>query len=464
MGSLTSMLHDELSIKLLLPLARARAMARPRLRPVMRAYREGLRFRRESSEWSFIRKRAWILERLRFTLRRAYRETDYYRELFDRAGFDPRDDFSFEDYSKLPVLEREDVLGAGRALLSKKIPINELKKDSTGGSTGAPTVVWLGPEERGWKASAGDYFMQRMGAPVGTRTAYFWGHHLDPKGRDSLRERYYAFQTNTRYYDCLRLSPAVLEDYHREFERWRPACIVAYASALGHLAEHILERGLKPNYPSRCFVTGAEKLLPKHREAIEAAFPRPVHERYGSRDVGYMAFQMEPARSLAYEVDWANIVIEPETAERESGILITKLHADGMPMIRYRIGDVGRFLSGSRPGRPAFFLDEIIGRDADRIWLPDGRWVQGIEIPHMMKDYPVREYVFAQKSDYSIEIRIVAKDGFSEDDRQKILDTVRANLPGLRIALLFVDEIPRTIANKWRPVISEIKHSQGNAA
>lgn len=464
MGSFTSMLHDKLSANLLLPLSRARSLVRPQQRRVMRGYYEGMRFRRESSEWSFIRKRAWILDRLRFTARRAYRDTDYYRDVFDRAGFDPHDDFSFADYSKLPVLERRAVADAGSAIMSNNISVNELRKDSTGGSTGAPTVVWLGPEERGWRASAGDYFMQYLGVPVGTRTAYFWGHHLDPKCKDGLRERFHAFQNNTRYFDCLRLSPDALEDYHNEFERWRPACIVAYASALGHLAEHILERGYRPNYPSRCFVTGAEKLLPKHREAIEAAFSRPIHERYGSRDVGYIAFQMEPHRSLAYEADWANLLVEPETTERESGILITKLHADGMPLIRYRIGDVGRFMPGSRPGRPAFFLEEIIGRDTDRIWLPDGRWVHGIEIPHMMKDHPVREYMFLQKSDYSIEIRIVAKDGFSEDDRQKIFDTVQANLPGLRITLLLVGEIPRTTSNKWRPVVSEVKHSQEHAA
>ena len=464
MSLLTAKAHDLLSTKVLLRLARARALARPQTRLVMRAYREGMRFRREAAAWNDARRRGWILDRLRFVARRAYSETYYYRELFDGVGFDPRRDFSFEDYSRLPVLERQSVYDAGEALLSRDIPDNQLLRDSTGGSAGVPTEVWLGPEERGWRVSAGEYFMKRLGVPVGTRTGFLWGHHLDPKGKDSLRERCYAFQTNTRYFDCLRLSSDVLEEYHGEFERWRPACIVAYASALGHLAEHVLERRLKPSYPARCFLTGAEKLLPKHREAIEAAFARPVYERYGSRDAGYIAFQMRPHRTLAYEVDWANVLIEPETTEPESGILITKLHADAMPMIRYRIGDVGRFLAGSRPGHPAFFLEEVLGRDTDRIWLPDGRWVHGVEIPHMMKDYAVREYMFVQRPDYSIEIRIVPKNGFCEGDTQKILATVLSNLPGLIVNALLVDEIERTKANKWRPVISQVEQFRGGAA
>jgi phenylacetate-coenzyme A ligase PaaK-like adenylate-forming protein len=126
-------------------------------------------------------------------------------------------------------------------------------------------------------------------------------------------------------------------------------------------------------------------------------------------------------------------------------------------MIRYRIGDVGRFPAGSKPGHPAFFINEVVGRDIDRIWLPDGRWFHPVGVPHMMKDYPVREYVFFQRSDYSVEIRIVPKSGFGEIDRQKILSTAQANLPGLEISTLVVDEIQRTVANKWRPVVSEIK-------
>jgi phenylacetate-CoA ligase len=423
-----------------------------------------MRFRTRTESWSFDRKLDWVLQRLRFVVRRAYSETDYYRDLFDRIGFQPRADFSFEEFSRLPVLEREDVRSGGNALLSKRFRQSELLKDSTGGSTGAPTEVWLGPEERGWKESAGEYFMRRIGAPTGARTGLLWGHHLDPVARDGLRSRFHAFETNSRYFDCLRLSSNVLEEYHHRFERWGPACIIAYASAIGHLAEHIIERGYRPTYPSGCIVTGAEKLLQTHREAIEIAFGLPVHERYGSRDVGYIAFQMRPQRTLAYEIDWANIFVEPETNQQETGILITKLHSDGMPMIRYRIGDVGRFLPGSQPGSPAFVLNDVVGRDVDRIWLPDGRWISGLQIPHLMKDYPVREYMLVQRSDYSVEIKIAPKLGFCEAANEKILETVRTNLPGLRITTLLVEEIPRTIANKWRPVVSEVDRSRGHAA
>jgi phenylacetate-CoA ligase len=298
--------------------------------------------------------------------------------------------------------------------------------------------------------------MRQINVPPGTRTAFLWGHNLDPVASDSFRERYRAFESNTRWFDCFRLSPQTLESYHQAFERWRPACIVAYANPLASLAEHILERNHKPNYPTRCFVTGAEKLWPKQREAINKAFGRPVHERYGSRDVGAIALQLDPSRNLDFAVDWANTLLEPETNEEVSPILITKLHADGMPMLRYKIGDIGHFTGSVSSGHPTFVLQEVLGRTTDRIWLPSGSWISGIQLPHMMKDHPVREFMFLQRPDYSIEIKVVPKKGFGDDTRKGILATIAANLPGLEVKLMEVESIPRTKANKLRPVVSEV--------
>lgn len=455
--SVLSGVHEVLSRRVLLPAGRLRRMVHPARRQAEAAYAEGLAQRRKLRTLDPQGRRDWVLNRLRVTVRQAGENVPYYRELFSRTGFDPSVDFSFADYARLPVLERADVHRAGKDLLSQQIPAEFLIKDSTGGSTGAPTDVWLGPEEIGWRDSALEHSMQRIGAPTGVKTAFFWGHNLDPVKRDSLRDRYHDFETNRRWFDCFRLSPELFETYHREFEAWKPACIVAYASALGHFAIYLSERGYQPNYPSQCFVTGAEKLLPAHREAIRKVFKRPVHERYGSRDVGLMGFQYDPEHTLDFEIDWVNVLVEPETDEPLSPMLITKLHADGMPMLRYRIGDIARFPEGSKPGHPAFVLHEIAGREVARLWMPDGRWVMGEELPHMLKDYPVKEFMCVQDADYSVQIQIVPRNGFSEEQQQQILDTMGVNLPGLDVKLVLVEEIPRTAANKWQPVVSRVR-------
>ena len=450
-------IHDSFSLRVLMPFSRLQRSARSATRPTQQAFNEGICFRRAAADWDQEKRVEWILDRLRTTVRRAYDETAYYRALLDRIGFDPYVDFDFSDFSRLPVLSREDVHEAGSKLLASSVHPDQLRKDSTGGSTGVPTEIWLGPNERGWRDSGMESFFEILGVPEGSRTALFWGHHLDPKATDSLRDRYQAFVSNVRWFDSFRLSPETLDEYHEELERFRPACIIAYASALGYLAEHILAKNYKPSYPTRCLITGGEKLWSRHRQLIEAAFRRPVHERYGSRDAGCVGVQLNPRNDLSYTIDWPYIFVEPELPESQSPILITKLQADGMPMIRYRIGDTGRFSPDSQPGHPTFVLPEVMGRVLDRISLPNGGWITPIEFPHLLKDYPVREFLFLQRQDRSVELQIVPQPGFDDDSLRRIRQILIANLPGLPIQIELKESVARTKSNKWRFVISEVK-------
>ena len=450
-------LHDNLSQHVLKPFERLQRSTRAATRPTQQAFDNGLRFRREAAGWDEQRRIDWIMQRLREVARSAYEETEYYRELFDRLGFDPHVDFNFDDFAQLPVLTREELRAAGPKLLSSAVPAEQRRKDSTGGSTGVPTVFWSGPNERGWRDSGMERFFEILGVPEGSRTALLWGHHLDPKKTDTLRERYQAFVANTRWFDSMRLSPAILDEYHREMERFRPACIIAYASALGHLAEHVLANNYKPNYPTRCSITGGEKLWSRHREMIEKAFGRPVHERYGSRDAHCIGVQLRPDQSLEYTVDWANVLVEPQTTEKEAPIIVTKLQADAMPMLRYEIGDVGSFAAGSRPGHPTFVLPDVMGRAVDRILLPNGDWIAGQQLPHLLKDFPVREFLFLQRADHSVQLQLVRQQGFDDQSLRSIRETLAANLPGLQIEIELKESVVRTKSNKWRPVISEVR-------
>ena len=447
---------QDVTSRVIQPLYRLQRLVRPACRPTMVACRQGLRFRIESAGMSEKEKLEWILHRLRDSVRRACRDTLYYRRLFSEAGFDPWEEFGFDAFGRLPVLDRQDILQNGQALASRSVPTAQMRKDSTGGTTGQPTELWLGPEERGWQESGFDHFMQRLGVIRGARIGLLWGHHLDPVASARPRDRIRDFMSNTRWFDCFRLSPEVLGRYHRELDAWRPHCVIAYASALGALAEEVKAGGARPSYPISCFVTGAEKLMPHHRSLIESVFGCYVHERYGGRDIGLVGFQMDRPRTLDFEIDWANVLVEPETVGGEAAILVTKLHGDGMPMIRYKVGDIGRFPRGSQPGQPTFILHEIVGRDVERIWLDESTWVHGNQFPHMMKDYPVREFQVVQHADLTVTIRVVPRQGFSDTDRRNILATVSANTPGLTVHLELMTEIPRTISNKLRPVISEV--------
>jgi phenylacetate-CoA ligase len=339
-------------------------------------------------------------------------------------------------------------------MIVELVPPAQRRKDGTGGSTGVPLQYWSGPEERGWRESGLEHYMIRLGIARGTSTAFLWGHHLDRQARGEWRERVRDRVTNRRWFDCFRLSPEVLLAYHQDMQRFRPAVLVSYASALDALALVLLERGLRAGYPTDRIVTGAEKLWPHQRARIEQVFDARVHERYGSREAGLIGMQLDPCETLAFDVDFANAMVEPEGETPESEVLLTKLRADAMPMLRYRMGDGARFAPGSRPGHPVWRIEEVLGRRLDRLALPDGRWLHGVGIPHLMKDFPIREFQIRQQPDFTIDVLVVPNSGFREADGEAILAALRHNLPGLRMQLTRVAAVPRNRASKWHPVVS----------
>jgi phenylacetate-CoA ligase len=423
-----------------------------------------MRFRRRTWAWDQAQRSDWVLSRVRETVRSAWQTTRYYREALDAVGFDPRADFSFDDFARLPILEREIVQSRRDDLLSTAVPERERQWNATGGSSGRPVEIFMGPAERGWRASGADFSMERLRVPPGVRRALLWGHHLDPVARTSLKDRVVDVLGNRAWFDCLRLSPATLRAYDAELRRYRPRCLVAYASALATLAEEVERSGRAPApYPTRCIVTGAEKLLKEQRAVVERAFGVPVHERYGSRDVGDMGFQYDPQKSLSYRVDWALVLLEPATDAPESDILVTKLHGDAFPMIRYRTDDVGIFPVGSRPGHPAFEIAEVLGRRADRVFRRDGSWVHGIHFPHLFKEHRLAGFKVHQRADYSVDVSVVFRGTPAATTLALIRQNLESNLPGLPVRVQAVDSIEPTKANKWRPVVTDVKPGGASA-
>lgn len=454
--SLMRILQDNFSRHIAPPLLRSYQFLRPARRGWTLHFDEGLRFRASSENWSVNQKEQWILKRLREVMRHAGQTSPYYAEVFQRIGFGADADFDFGDFAKLPPLERGVLVKSGDALIANDIARTRLRRDASGGSTGDPVTVWIGPEEMGWHLSSHRFFLNALGVHPGSRVAFFWGHNLDPGYRPSLADKAAFYARNERWFDCFRLSNEVLLAYHREMQQFQPDCIVAYAGAIATLAMFLKECEIAPRYPRRCILTGAEKLYPNQREVVEQVFGCPVFERYGSRDAGVMGYQLPSFRPQDFIVDWCNVLLEPETAGNESEILITKLHADGMPMIRYRTGDVGLFPEGSKPGYPALRLCAVIGRNLDSVRLPSGALIHSIQFPHMFKDFPVREFMVIQSEDYSVEVQIVPTDTFADRDRDSIRRIMEKNLPGLPIEIRMVESVAKTAANKWRPVVSRV--------
>jgi phenylacetate-coenzyme A ligase PaaK-like adenylate-forming protein len=152
--------------------------------------------------------------------------------------------------------------------------------------------------------------------------------------------------------------------------RARPTEIVGYASVVGRLARATLEDELDIS-PSRVS-TNSEPLSEEDRDAIAAAWDAPIHNLWGSTEIGVQAVGCGRGKGLHVcedevvleRVDRAgNPVGRDEPAART---LATGLGNRTFPFIRYDLGDDVTLLRGDCPcGSPLVRVADIAGRRDD---------------------------------------------------------------------------------------------------
>ncbi|MFC9361399.1 phenylacetate--CoA ligase family protein [Rhodococcus sp. NPDC057014] len=151
----------------------------------------------------------------------------------------------------------------------------------------------------------------------------------------------------------------------------RPTHLVGYASVIGRLARAALAGALQVR-PVRVS-TNSEPLLDEDRHAIEEAWAAPIHNLWGSTEIGVQAVGCGHGEGLHVCED--EVVLErvddggaPVAADAPAArTLATGLANRTFPFIRYDLGDQVTLLPGTCPCGSAFVRVADIGgrRDDD---------------------------------------------------------------------------------------------------
>lgn len=167
----------------------------------------------------------------------------------------------------------------------------------------------------------------------------------------------------------------VLDDYLHRIGDLEPYLVRGLPMYLLLLARRLQETGVKPPVIQRIVVQGA--LAPRAiKEEISRTFGSEVREIYGSAELGGIAAECEAGSlHLASDAFLLEVLRTDGTVSPtgEAGFLVvTSMTNRAMPLIRYKIGDVGRLLEGEcQCGRktPCLVVD---GRVAESILGPHG--------------------------------------------------------------------------------------------
>jgi phenylacetate-CoA ligase len=399
--------------------------------------------------------------KLKSFLQYAYESVPYYHRLFNDCGFVPSQVKDFNGLEKLPFLTKE-IIRQDLNILRSQNYLGRTQLASTGGSTGEPVAVYWDMNRLAWDTAAQLRCHRWFGVDVGQKEAVLWGSPIEITKQDrirSLRDRF----LNTRLFSAFNLSEQSLTSYLGILQRWRPSKIYGYASVIYAVAKYLLDRRLRsPLEGLKLIIPTAEPLYDFQREVIHQAFGCPISVEYGSRDVGAIAHECEKgglhinAEHLVVEI----LCGESRVAEGEAGeIVVTNMSTLGMPLIRYRTGDIGTVSpQACACGRSLPLLGQVEGRSTDFLVGNDGRLIHALSVIYILREIrKIRQFRVTQESARSVVVEVAVHNSLTTSEIFDIQNAIRKLLgQHIEVTIDQLDHIEPLSSGKHRYVISKI--------
>lgn len=387
----------------------------------------------------------------------------FYRERMQQAGVKRADLGQSDALAALPVLTRSDLREHANRICSERFSLEQLQSSATGGTTDAPIRLFRDYPGLAVKKSVQQAFWRWAGAEPGRKIFYLWGARTDYVENPGWRWRLYDRRVLRRIWAPVsRLDDAVLEGYRLQINRFRPAVICAYPSALVALADYVRRSGKFIHAPRGLLYT-AEAMPAEERPRVSAALGARLFELYASRDVGTIAAECEAHQGMHINPQAAlveYVALGPGEAPYE--LVITDLLNYGMPLIRYRINDCVAAppdpdsRCGCGRGWPR--LPPLIGRVSDVFRLPDGALVPGVSLHRAATVAPgIAQVQYIQEGVRNFRLRYVPGDRFCADDLAALRRRLQDFLPGdLHWEVERVAAIEREASGKTRFCINRV--------
>lgn len=396
----------------------------------------------------------------------------YYCSLLrDAAVVSPTGAVCVENLIHVPCLDKALLREHFEQLKSDDLASRVWFRSSSGGSTGEPTQFIQEKECKHWIRAIRMLFDDWSGCPIGAKQTFLWGSERDMfVGKETPKVKLKRFLKNEQWLNAFRMTPDSMRDYVQRINKFKPVQIQAYVTSVYELARFIEENRLDV-YTPKCILTSAGTLYPHIRETIERVFHAPVFNRYGTREVGDIASQFRPNGGLLV-VDATHYVeiLRPDGTHAAPGeigeVVVTYLVNKAMPLIRYRIGDLGAWAVAPDSKGPAWSaIEHISGRVTDPFLRRDGGIVTPEYLIHLVgvvlnKGW-IRRYQVIQKEYDHVAVRIVLSDPVSSpevayaDKLSEITSKMRLALGDTcAIEYSFEDDIPPTPSGKYRYTVS----------
>ncbi|HLY19765.1 MAG TPA: hypothetical protein VKR61_21210 [Bryobacteraceae bacterium] len=333
----------------------------------------------------------------------------------------------------------------------------------TSGTTGKPLTVFYNREAMQKMWAFVELYHNTAGVDRRQRRGQFTGKMIVPPEQRASKRVYWRrdLANHALLLSTVHLLPENLPYYAAALERFQPAYLSGYPSAMYVLADYYRQSG-RTAPKLKAALTSAETLLDHQRRAIEETFTTRVSDQYGQAEMQSFWYECEAGSMHAHPLAGVTEILRADgtpAAPGEMGeVVLTGLVNYAMPLIRYRVGDTARFATQSCPcGRGMPVIEEIGGRLDDFVFTRERGFLGRLD-PVLKGIHNIVESQIEQPSLDLLRIRFVPAPRFTNDDLQLLENNLRARV-GRSIHLEFecTNHIPRSANGKFRFVISRLE-------
>jgi len=313
------------------------------------------------------------VERLKWSLKHAYDNVPFYKENFDKAGFNPDQFKSLDDMKRVPFLTKQNMRDNYPFGLFAGGTDKVVRVHSSSGTTGNATVV-------GYTKNDVNVFAEVVARSLacygGTdkdilQVAYGYGLFTGGLGLHYGGEKLGALTVPISGGNTERQLMLI-----KDFGTTMLACTPSYAL---NIADYIEKN--KPGYDIkstnlRVAILGAEPWTDEMRREIEERLGVVAYDIYGLSEVigpGVSAECSAKKGLHIFEDHFYSEIINPETGEilpegEQGEIVYTSLTKEACPVIRYRSKDITRlYHDGCSCGRTLVKMEKVTGRSDDML-------------------------------------------------------------------------------------------------
>jgi phenylacetate-CoA ligase len=332
----------------------------------------------------------------------------------------------------------------------------------TSGTTGKPLTIFYSRDAMQKMWAFVELYRNTAGVTKNDRRGQFTGRMIVPPEQPTTKRTFWRrdLANYTLLLSTVHLLPENLPHYAAALERFRPAYLSGYPSAMYVLAQYYRQSGrCAPQLMAA--LTSAETLLDHQRHAIEEAFATRVFDQYGQAEMQSFWYECEAGRMHAHPLAGTTEILRPDATPAAPGemgeIVLTGLVNYAMPLIRYRVGDTARFAIGPCPcGRGMPVIEEIGGRLDDLVYTRERGFLGRLD-PVLKGIHNIIESQIEQKSLDVLHVRFVPAPRFTAEDLHVLENNLRARVGrGIHLEFECTDRIPRSANGKFRFVISRL--------